>query len=146
MGFSSGSSKSSSSNKAYNFLNNTYAPQTQAGVGASGMAGDLLGVNGATSDQTQGAFKNYLNSSGYKFALDSGSQAITDNAAAKGLLNSGSTLQSLTQYGQGLGQQYFQSFLQNLLGLSNNGLQAGNLIGQAGQTSSAKSSQFGFSF
>lgn len=149
MGFSLGSSssKSNSGNQAYNSLNSTFTPQTQNGVNANNTEADLLGVGGDPT-KANAAFQNYLNSSGYKFQLDQGSQAITGNNAAKGLLNSGSTLQSLTQYGQGLGAQYFQSFLNNLQGLTNSGLQAGGLIGSAGQYSNSKSNSnsFGFTF
>lgn len=144
MSFGGGSSKSSSSNRAYDFLNSTYGGQATAGVGASNALGNLLGLNG---DAAQGnGFQNYLNSAGYKFNLSEGQNAITSSNAAAGLLNSGSALKGLAKYGQGLASNYLQQYMAQLSGLSGQGLQAGSLIGNAGQQSMSKSSQFNFGF
>lgn len=88
----------------------------------------LLGLGGDPA-AAQGAFNNYLGSTGYNFQMDQGQHAITGSAAAKGLLNSGSTAKALTQYGQGLGSQYFQNYL-NQLGNMNNTLGGTATAGQ----------------
>ena len=44
---------------------------------------------------------------GYQFRLSQGTQAITGNAAARGLLQSGATAQALTRYGQDLASQEY---------------------------------------
>jgi hypothetical protein len=142
-----GGSKSSSKNKAYDYLMGAFSPTVSQGTGAFGSIADLLGQNGGTIGENgigtgaagQG-FSNYLNSTGYNFMRDQGSQAITNNNAAKGLLNSGSTLKALSNYGQNMGANYFQNYLSNLAGLGSAGLQAGGLIGNAGQVSKSKSS------
>lgn len=72
---------------------------------------DLLTGNPAANKT---AFNNYLNSTGYNFQMDQGSRAITGSAAARGLLNSGSTAKALTSYGQGLGSSYFNNYLSQL--------------------------------
>lgn len=144
MSFGGGTSRSSSSNRAFDFLQNTYGGQAQQGVQSSNALGNLLGLNG---DAEQGnGFQNYLNSAGYKFNLQQGQNAITSSNAASGLLNSGSALKGLAKYGQGLASNYLQQYMAQLSGLSGQGLQAGSLIGGAGQQSSSKSSQFNFGF
>ncbi len=50
---------------------------------------------------------------GYQFQLGQGSEAITNQAAASGLANSGNTLKALTQYGQGLASTYYQNAFNN---------------------------------
>lgn len=127
-----GSSSSSSGAPAldltgYNYLTKGAGAPTITGAqnaGAAAQTGatktqgaqaDLLGVNGPEGSARGGtAFNNYLGSTGYGFQLDQGSKAITGNAAARGLLNSGSTGKALTQYGQNLGASYFNNYLGQL--------------------------------
>lgn len=63
------------------------------------------------------------------------SQNITGQGAASGILNSGTTARALQSRGADLNQQYFNNYLQNLSGLSSQGLQAGGLVANTGQTS-----------
>ena len=79
------------------------------------------GGGGFSGDPLQ----TFFNSAGGKFILGRGSDAITANKAASGLLNSGSTLKDLTTFGMGVGSTFFQNFLSNLSGLSGQGLNAG---------------------
>lgn len=48
-----------------------------------------------------------LDDPGYQFRLDTGRRMLETSAAAKGLLNSGGTLQDLIDYGQSLGSQEY---------------------------------------
>lgn len=143
----SGSKQSSTSdNRAFEFLQNTYGGQAQGGAQAQNALGNILGLNG---DAAQGnGFQNYLNSAGYKFQLGEGQNAVTSSNAASGLLNSGSALKRLQSFGQGLASNYLQQYMAQLSGMSGQGLQAGSLIGSAGQrsTSSGKSNSFNFGF
>lgn len=130
-------SQSQSSNQAYGGLNTAFSPV----LGQTAQSGDfisqLLGMQGDTG--ANDAFQKYLGSTGYNFALDQGTNAITSNNAAKGLLHSGATGKALEQYGQGLGGQYFNNYIQQLLGLGNQGIQAGQVLSGAGNTSSSSS-------
>lgn len=148
MSFGSSKSKSSSSNKAFDFLKNAYGGQVATGTGASNALAAMLGIGGTAEDQSNqnASFQNYLNSSGYRFQLGEGQNAIASSNAASGLLNSGSAMKRLASYGQGLASNYLQQYMSQLGGLSQLGLGAGGLIGQAGQTSSSKSSSFNFGF
>lgn len=138
MGFLTGGSKSSSSsgNLAYGDLKGTFSPVASQGATANNYIANLLGLGGDAA--AQGAFQNFLGNTGYNFQLQQGQRAITSSAAAQGSLNSGATLKALTKYGQNLGSNYFQQYLQNLSGVANTGLQAGQLIAGAGQTSQSK--------
>jgi hypothetical protein len=96
-------------------------------------------TSGANTPQAQSAFGNYLNSTGYKFAQQQGTQAITGSAAARGILNSGATAKALTSYGQNSAKQGFDNYLGNLSNLNTQqgavagqGLDAAKAIGAAG--------------
>lgn len=140
MGFLTGepaSKTSSSSNQAYGLLSSTYAPQMQTGVAANNALAGLLGVGG-DPNASNAAFQNFLNSSGYQNVLKQAGQGITGSAAARGLLQSGATAKALQSNAANLGSNYFSQYLQQLGGLSGQGLQAGGLVGGAGQTSTGQ--------
>jgi hypothetical protein len=138
MGFLSGkASKSTSSNQAYPYLQNAYSGTVDTGVNANNAIAGLLGVGGDASGAQQG-YQNFLNSSGYNNILNQSMRGVTGSAAARGMLNSGSTLKALQTTGANLGSNYFSNYLSQLGGLSQTGLNAGQLIGGAGQTSTSK--------
>lgn len=126
-------STDTSSNQAYGLLRDSLSPAlSYLGEGASGISrllgGDASGFN---------AFKQ---ATGFDQALQAGSRGITGNAAAGGLLRSGSTGKALGNYTNQMQNQYATNYLQNLLGLSGIGAQAGQIISGAGATREAKSS------
>lgn len=151
----------------YNYLSsNPLISQLQSGattaqtnqntqLGAEGQTqgaiNSLLTSNGTNNP----AFKNYLNSTGYNFQLQQGTDAITGNAAAKGLLNSGATGKALTGYGQNLASTTFNNYLSQLGGLSasqgnlaaayggqvGQGLTAAGEVGAAGNTGGGAAAQ-----
>lgn len=106
-----------------------YQPWVTSGTAANTMYGNALGLNGA--DGNAAATDAFQTGPGYKFALDQGTQAALRGASAAGMLNSGNTLTALTDYGQGVANQEFSSWLDRLNGQSAQGLQAAG--GQAGQ-------------
>lgn len=129
-------SDSSSSNQAYPWLQSTFGPSSGTAFnGGTSAIGGLLGLGGGDP----AAFQKFRNSDGYNFILNSGSRAITDNAAAKGLLNSGSTLKALTQYGQNLGSTQLQNYLGDLTDYAKLGLGGASVLAGAGQTSTSHS-------
>jgi len=110
------------------------------GGAANDMIAQLLGTEPMKSG-TQNAYDNYLNSTGYNFRLASGSNAITGNMAAKGLLNSGATGKALTAYGQDLGSGYFSNYLDQLGNQANRGIQAGDVLAKAGGAGASAAAQ-----
>lgn len=129
---------STSSNLAYPGLSQAFGGQISTGTGANTMLGNLLGLGNTQAGVD--AFNNYRNSAGYQAEEKAGTQAITNNNAARGLLQSGDTLKSISQYGTDLTNRYYNNYLQDLLGLSGQGVAAGGLLSDAGRVSSSSSS------
>lgn len=98
-----------------------------AGTAANDTAAGLLGVGGDPA-QSQAAFDNYLNSTGYRFNLAQGQNAITGSAAARGLLKSGATAKALTKFGQNIGSSYFNDYLNQVGNVANRGLSAADSL------------------
>lgn len=130
-------SSSSSGNQAFPFLQQQFGSQTGLFNQANDQISNLLGLNG-TPAQTQG-FDNFRDSTGFDFRLQSGSNAITGNQAARGLLNSGATARELDRFGQDIGSAEFGNYISQLFNLGQQGLQAGNIISGSGGQSQATS-------
>ncbi|MEO9648820.1 MAG: hypothetical protein ABJ360_22540 [Roseobacter sp.] len=81
----------------------------------------------ATDGETFGGFTE---SPGYQFRLDEGLDAVQSGVGAQHGLNSGATLQALTQYGQDYGSNEYNNYYNRLAGLA-----AGNQAAAAGQVS-----------
>lgn len=113
---------------------------SNASQGIQNQEGQLLGTQPIT-DQTKTAFDNYLGSTGYNFQMDQGQRAITGSAAARGILNSGSTAKALTTFGQGLGSSYFNNYIGQLGNLNtqaaNSATQGQNAVSAAGGAGSS---------
>lgn len=121
-------------NQSLDFLKQVYgenkaaaAPWIGGGTGAYQAYNDMLFGTGQNE-----AFQNWLNSSDYNFTTKAGLDAITQNMASKGLLNSGSTLKAITQWGQQNAQQYRDNYMNQLLGSAQLGQNTlANLMGQS---------------
>jgi hypothetical protein len=133
-----GQSAKSNDLTGYNYLSGQ-RPQLGNGVRQYAVRGDqaneasaqLLGITPVT-DKTKDGFHNYLNSTGYNFQRDQGVGAITGSAAARGVLNSGSTAKALMKYGTDLASTTFGNYLTQVNNLGAQGLTAAGQIGQAG--------------
>lgn len=136
--FGGSSQKSSSSNQAYPYLQGALSPEVSNGVSADQTLSSLLGGHGSAAQNA--AFKNWQGSTGYQFGLNQGSQAITQNNAATGLLNSGATAKALDTYGQQYANTQYQNYLNPLQNLVNSGNQGASVIGGAGQTQQSSGS------
>ena len=88
-------------------------------------------VDNSTAGQT---FQGFQESPGFKFAKAQGISAVDASAAAQGGLFSGSTLQALTEFGQGFASQGRGSFLDRLQGLVGAGQSAVGQLGQSAAT------------
>jgi len=80
---------------------------------------------------------------GYQFNLQTGTQAINENAAATGNLNSGNTGVALEKYGQGLATTTYQQAYQNALTQYQTNLNAAGQGVNTGLTAAGQSGQFG---
>jgi hypothetical protein len=97
-----------------------YESLLSGGTQANSLLMDLLGLNGVGAQST--AIGNYQTSPAFDAQLAAGTQGITQNAAARGLLNSGATAKGLQSYGQDLYNQDYGNYLSRLAGLSSGGL------------------------
>ena len=133
--------KAAGSNVNNSLIKDTYTGQAQIGTNAAGLLGGALGVPGGDTAGADAGFKQYSDNAGFGNVLQRLTQGITGGQAARGLLRSGSTGTRMLEEGTALNQQYYNNYLQNLLGLGNLGLGAGGLITQAGsgQTTKRKS-------
>lgn len=77
---------------------------------------------------------NLAQTPGYQFALQQGTQAVTDQATATGGVGGGNTLKALTQYGQGLASTTYQQQLQDYMAEQSqaiNALQGASGLGES---------------
>lgn len=129
----------------YNYL--AESPVGTSYLPAGGRAMDqraaLLGLGG-DEDAAEAAYNNYLNSIGFQGQLETGQRAVTTSRAAAGLLGSGSTARALQETGQQLGRQSFDNYLAHLTGVSDSGLQAGGMIGQAATAGTGQAGQYAY--
>lgn len=80
-----------------------------------------------------GAFNTFKNSDGYQFRLNQGLNALNQNYAAKGLIQSGAAMKGINNYAQNQASGEFGNYLNNLASVSDNGLRAGSAIAGVGQ-------------
>ncbi len=131
--FGGGSDKSqqtsSSSNKAWDVLSNPLTPVVQGGANSFNTLNDTLGKG----------FDDYKKNAGFDFQLNRGQQGITGSAAARGLLNSGSTAKSLATFETGLGSQMYNNYLDRLKGVADLGISGGGgVLAASGATSTGQ--------
>ncbi len=105
------------------------------GLSGLNLYGDALGVNGAAgASRASSAFQV---DPGYQFQQQQGLDALNRSAAARGQLNSGQTGLDTLSFSQGLANNTYQQWLQNLGGFSGQqgNIYTGATTGQAGALS-----------
>lgn len=105
-----------------------FAPWLQAGQQGQQAYNSLLGLG-----QAPAGFQGYQQSPGYQFQLDQGLDAAKSAAAMHGGTMSGATMQSLNNYGQGVANQDYQTYLNRLQGIGAQGQQAAGMQSGAAQ-------------
>lgn len=131
-------SSSNSYNKAYEPLFSNFSPVIQEGLTGVRNISALLG--GDTS-----GFDTFKRTTGFDAASEAGSRGITGNAAASGLLRSGSTAKGLQAYGNQMQNNYYQNYLDSLFKQANLGFTAGGLLSGAGGVNQSTGSSSGSS-
>lgn len=129
LGGSNNSSTQHSGNQSYNSLTQPLGSILSAGSGAIGSLGSALG---------QG-FQAFKDNSGFNFALNQGQRNIAGGAAAKGILNSGSTGKALAGYESNLGSQTYDNYLGQLGNLGKIGVGGAGVLSDAGKYSDSQS-------
>jgi hypothetical protein len=110
-------------------------PFISGGQGASNLLQSFYGIGGGgphgsgiTPALSQSALASFNASPDYQFALNQGTAALDNSAAARGGMISGNQLQAQTQYGQGLATQNLGNYLNRLSGMAGQGVQAASGI------------------
>lgn len=106
-----------------------FQPFQTAGVNATNMTSNALGLNGA--DGTKAAQSAFQTGPGYQFAVDEGMRGAERAASASGMLGSGNLYDELMKRGQGYANQEYGSWLDRLNGLSSQGLQGASGVASA---------------
>jgi hypothetical protein len=107
-------------NTNYSAALQPFTQNYQTAQGGVNALGNALGLNGAAGNAS--ATAAFQNNPGYQFQLQQGDQNVLRNQAQTGQLNSGATNLDLQAQGQGLANQTYQQYVQNLqpyLGQSN---------------------------
>lgn len=128
-----GSKQSSTSSNVNNSALTSALMPTVGGVGDSFNA-----IKALLSGDTSG-FNNFKNAAGYNFAAKQGTQGVLGSGAARGLMRSGATGKGLVSFGQGLANQYLDSYLSKLIGMGQLGLGAAGVLADSGKVSTQKS-------
>lgn len=117
-------------------------PYVNTGTNANAALGNLLGLGGAGSQQ--GAIEQLKQSPLYTSQLQAGENAILQNAAATGGLRGGNTQMALGRFAPALLASTIQNQVQNLGGLSNQGLTAaGGVSSGLGNLANANAASLG---
>ena len=111
----------------------TYKPWYDSGTQANTMYGNALGLNGAAAQQT--FTQNYSQDPSMTAANDFALKAIMQQQNARGMSNSGAAQAAVAQESLRNYTGNYNSYLDRLAGVSGQGLQAANAIGNlyAGQ-------------
>ena len=99
------------------------SPYTTSGTSANTLLSGL--VQGTTSPEA------IMNDPSMQYVKNTGMEDIQNSAAAKGMLQSGNTMQGLSDYNQEINNKYYQQALDNLQNQVNTGLTATGMANQA---------------
>lgn len=139
----SSTSTQDSSNRAFQFLLDTFGGPANVGADALSQLGGFLGIGGAGGQED--AFANFREGTGFNFLLDEALGAVDAGQAGKFNLRSGATEKARIQRATDVAGQSINDFLDRLQGTSQLGLGAGSLISSAGGVSSGRSESSGTS-
>ena len=114
-----------------------FDPRTGNAVAAP-VARPTLPTTGYTPEQVM---QRLTATPGFQFRQSEGQRAVEASAAARGGLNSGSTLRALERYGQDYGTSEYNNYLNRLSTLFGGAQQATANIGNAGQNYANSASQ-----
>lgn len=119
--------------RQYDLSRGDYMPYLEAGVGALGQQGNLIGLNGS-GVQAQ-AIEALRNSPLYQSLFRNGQETMLQNASATGGLRGGNLQGASMDFGADLLAQTIERQLAQLGGISGRGQQATGDISQLGQAS-----------
>ncbi|MEM8882400.1 MAG: hypothetical protein AAGC82_17570 [Pseudomonadota bacterium] len=108
--------------QAQGYLN----PYYRSGLGAQGVIDYELGFGEAPAN-----YDGFSLTPGAQFLQEEGERALLRTQAARGGLDSGTTLQDLSRFNQGLAATDYDNYINRLLSVSGTGANAGNALANA---------------
>lgn len=121
--------------RQFDAIQKLLAPYAQGGTNAFTAQGNLMGLNGADSEQQ--AIQQLQAGPQYQSMLKAGTNSILQNASATGGLRGGNVQGALASFAPGLLAQVIQQRFSNLGGLSALGEDAAAMTGRAGMQTGA---------
>lgn len=106
-------------------------PFMETGTGAGAQINALLGLGGSANASK--AFNLFKNSTGYKFRVGEGMDAINSGYAGRGVLQSGAAMKAINQYGQDMASQEFGNYMNYLGNQQGVGLAGASALAGVGQ-------------
>jgi hypothetical protein len=128
-----GGSKSRSFNTNRDAVTSAFSPLFGQATTAGNQLQSFLG--GDTS-----GFDRFADAAGFDFELGRGMDTLNSNFGGRGTFNSGARDKALLEFGQGLKGRFADQYMRSLLGQSEMGLNAGNLVANVGQENRSSSS------
>ena len=125
--------------RQFNINQTNMQPWLQAGQAALGQQGDLLGLNGTSSQQS--SIDALKNSPLYQSLFRNGQDTVLNNAAATGGLRGGNTTTSLANFGSDTLASVIQNQLANLGGVSGTGQSSAGSLNSSGSNTASAISQ-----
>jgi len=121
----------------YNQTRSDLAPYLNMGTSALSHLANILGIGTTGAPDNSKLYEALKGYPGYQFSFDEGMRALNQSGAARGLLNSGATIQNATKFGQGMAQSVLGDYLNRLTGVATLGENAGSMTGSAGVATGA---------
>lgn len=122
-------------NQQYQQTREDYAPWRAAGGSAVTQQANLLGLNGA--DTQNNAFSQFREDPGYQYAVNQAIQGVDRSAAARGLVTSGATIKAIQDRAYNLADQGYSNYFNRLAGVAGTGQTATGSTASAGQSAAA---------
>jgi hypothetical protein len=117
-------------------IGSIYSPYTTGGAGAEAALGRAMGTNGQPAD-----YSGFENMPGYKFALDTGEQAIQRQAAAMGSGYTPNTGIEMAKFATGTAMQDYNTYIQQLSSMADRGATSADKLGNITYNTGANISQ-----
>lgn len=106
--------------------------------GAVDGVGQSMGALQALLGGDSSGFRRFTDAIDLSGQMEMGSRGVTGNAAARGLLRSGSTGKALVNYEQQMENQAANSYMERLLGVGQMGLGAAGVLAETGKQSKSR--------
>ena len=100
------------------------SPFVTGGKGATNLLQSMYGIGNGGNAVGQNALEGFYKSPDFQFALRGGSEALNNSLASRSGALGGNAVRAQTEFSSGLATQNLGNYLQRLMGMSGQGIQA----------------------